>query len=276
MALPSVAEHAAPTIIYMNRMGGIYRPGDNDARTNQSSIPSRTSQVSPWNVSAAGWAEVMDCMTEQFARFNVVITDVDPGNVPHIESVVAGYPQDVGMGQGVGGVSPFTEDCGVIPNSIVFTFAGVYGTAYRDICETAAQEVSHSFGLDHEYQCKDPMTYLSGCGDKEFQDNLERCGEYSARTCWCGGTTQNSVAMLRARLGPRETPDNDDVLASDEVAVAVADEDPEDGDGAGDGDSDGDGNGDTITGGCATAGGTGGGFVLLGIALVALRRRRSL
>jgi MYXO-CTERM domain-containing protein len=180
------------------------------------------------------------------------------------------------MGQGVGGVSPFTEDCGVIPNSIVFTFAGVYGSAYRDICETAAQEVSHSFGLDHEYQCKDPMTYLSGCGDKAFQDNLERCGEYSARTCWCGGTTQNSVAMLRERLGPRETPDNDDVLASGELAVAVADEDPNDGDGNGDGDgdSDGDGNGDTITGGCATAGDTGGAFVLLGIALVALRRRK--
>jgi hypothetical protein len=206
MQLPSVAEHAPPTIIFMNRMGGTYVPGDNDSRTNRSSIPSRTSQVNPWNVSAAGWQEVMDCMTAQFSRFNVIITDVDPGNVPHIESVVAGYPQDVGMGSGVGGVSPFTDDCGVIPNSIVFTFAGVYGTAYRDICETAAQEVSHSFGLDHEYQCRDPMTYLTGCGDKSFQDNLERCGEYSARTCWCGGTTQNSVAMLRDRLGPHNVP----------------------------------------------------------------------
>jgi hypothetical protein len=206
MELPSVAEHAAPTIIYMNRMGGTYVPGDNDSRTNRSSIPSRTSQVSPWNVSAAGWQEVMTCMTAQFSRFNVIITDVDPGNVPHIESVVAGYPQDVGMSSGVGGVSPFTDDCGVIPNSIVFTFAGVYGTAYRDICETAAQEVSHSFGLDHEYQCRDPMTYLSGCGDKSFQDNAERCGEYSARECWCGGTTQNSVGMLRDRLGPHNVP----------------------------------------------------------------------
>lgn len=206
MTLPSVTAHAAPTIIYMNRMGGIYTPGDNDARTNHSTIPGRTSQVQPWTVSAAGWAEVMDCMREQFAAFNVVVTDVDPGNVPHIESVVAGYPQDVGMGSGVGGVSPFTDDCGVIPNSIVFTFARVYGTAYRDICETAAQEVSHSFGLDHEYECRDPMTYLSGCGDKSFQDTAAPCGEYSARECWCGGTTQNSVAMLRDRLGPRNVP----------------------------------------------------------------------
>ncbi len=205
-ALPSAIEHAAPTIIYMNRMGGIYRPGDSDSRTNASSIPSRTSQVAAWNVSAAGWQQVMSCMTEQFARFNVIVTDVDPGNVPHIESVVAGRPQDVGMGSGVGGVSPFTDDCGVIPNSIVFTFAEVYGTAYRDICETAAQEVSHSFGLDHEYECRDPMTYLGNCGNKSFQDLMAPCGEYSARTCWCGGTRQNSVAMLTTRLGAHNVP----------------------------------------------------------------------
>lgn len=205
-ALPSSSAAGAPLIIYMNRMGGIYRPGDNDARTNHSTIPGFAAQVNPWNVSAAGWQQVMTCIRDQFARFNVTITDVDPGNVPHLESVVAGYPQDVGMGQGVGGVSPFTDDCSTIPNSIVFTFAEVYGTAYRDICETAAQEISHSFGLDHEYECRDPMTYLSGCGPKTFQAAAVRCGEYSARTCTCGNPTQNSVAMLTARIGAHNAP----------------------------------------------------------------------
>ena len=61
----------------MNRMGGIYRPGDNDARTNHSTIPGFAAQVNPWNVSAAGWQQIMTCIRDQFARFNVTITDVD-------------------------------------------------------------------------------------------------------------------------------------------------------------------------------------------------------
>jgi MYXO-CTERM domain-containing protein len=108
------------------------------------------------------------------------------------------------MPSGVGGVSPFS--CGTINNSIVFTFAVVYGTAYRDICETSAQEIAHSFGLDHEHLCSDPMTYLTGCGNKSFQNVAAPCGEYSNRACMCGGNTQNSVALLDQRLGLYEPP----------------------------------------------------------------------
>jgi uncharacterized protein (TIGR03382 family) len=45
------------------------------------------------------------------------------------------------------------------------------------------------------------MTYLYNCGDKSFQNVAASCGEYSARACQCNGNTQNSVAMLDARLG---------------------------------------------------------------------------
>jgi len=193
-----------PLIIYMNKSGGTYRPGRNDARTNRSSIPDQLSTIQPWDVSDSGWNTVMTCIRNQFSRFNVTITDVDPGNVPHLESVVAGNPQDVGMEDGVGGVSPFAGDCSTIENSIVFTFAEVYGNAFRAVCETAAQEISHSFGLDHEYLCKDPMTYLNGCGAKSFQDQAVRCGEFEERDCACGDQTQNSVAWLLERLGPAQ------------------------------------------------------------------------
>lgn len=197
--------YAGATIIFMNRMGGTYTPGFNDARTNRSTIPSFTASISPWGVSDANWDFVMGCVQDAWSPFNVIITDVDPGDVPHFESVVAGYPGDVGMSSGVGGVSPFTSDCSVIPNSIVFTFAEVYGSNYQAVCETVAQEVAHSFGLDHEYMCEDPMTYLGGCGEKTFQNTAALCGEYSARTCACGGSTQNSVAMLTSRIGAADT-----------------------------------------------------------------------
>ncbi len=196
----TVLPHAG-WIIYMNKNGGTFTPGNNDSRTNRSSIPNQTSTIAPWNVTDAAWQQVMTCVKAQFAPFDVEVTDVDPGQVPHIESVVAGNPQDVGMQQGVGGVSPFTSDCSTIPNSIVFTFAEVFGNDYQTVCEVVAQEVSHSFGLDHEYLCSDPMTYLTGCGSKSFQNMDVPCGEYSARTCACGQSTQNSVAMLSARIG---------------------------------------------------------------------------
>jgi uncharacterized protein (TIGR03382 family) len=194
----------APVIFYINKSGGQYRASNyNDSRTNYSTIPSSgIATVPAWNVSASGWSQVKSCMVDMFSRFNVTITDVDPGNTPHFEIVIAGSPQDVGMDDGVGGVSPFTNDCSVISNSIVYVFAEVYGTAYQSVCETAAQEVAHSFGLDHEHLCADPMTYLFNCGDKTFQDVDAPCGEYSDRACYCNGNTQNSVQMLYDRIGP--------------------------------------------------------------------------
>ena len=40
--------------------------------------------------------------------------------MPHIEAVFGGSPGMLGMDPGVAGVSPFTTDCSVIENSIVF------------------------------------------------------------------------------------------------------------------------------------------------------------
>jgi MYXO-CTERM domain-containing protein len=194
-----VIPHAQRRTIYLNKNGGTYTPGSNNSSTNRSSIPNQTSTISPWNVSAAGWNTVKTCMQDLFAAYNVEVTDVDPGSTPHVEAVIAGRPQDIGMQSGVGGVSPFS--CGVIEQSIAFTFATVYGTNYRAVCETTAQEVAHSFGLDHAYLCQDPMTYLNGCGNKTFQNVNASCGEYSARSCQCGGSTQNSHQVLLSRLG---------------------------------------------------------------------------
>lgn len=209
-----------PTIVYMNRNGGTFTPGTNDARNNRSTIPNQTSVISPWNVSDAGWNETMAHMREIWAPYNVTITDVDPGAaVPHFESVMAGYPGNVGMPNGVLGVSPYTLDCGLINNSIAYTFADyavqVLGNDYREIAEIASQEVAHSFGLDHQLLASDPMTYLSYAGNRSFQDANTNCGEDSPRPCGldagnpctnlgvAGSTTQqNSHVALLQRIGP--------------------------------------------------------------------------
>jgi MYXO-CTERM domain-containing protein len=94
---------------------------------------------------------------------------------------------------------------------VTYTFSAVYQGNVQAICETTAQEVSHALGLDHEYLCEDPMTYLFGCGPKTFQDQTVACGEDGPRACACGGQ-QNSVQALLQVLGPADQlPPNVDI-----------------------------------------------------------------
>ena len=196
---------AQSKVIYLNHNGVTLTPGDDDSTTNHSSIIGGTSTVPAWSTSATTWNAVVACMQDEFSRFDLTVTDHDPGATPHIMAVFGGSPQDIGMGQGVGGVSPFTDDCGIIENSIVFTFTDVFPDDAQLICEVMSQEVAHSYGLDHEMLASDPMTYLQYNGHKTFQDQTASCGEYQNRPCGIGGSTcranQNSVQLLYARVG---------------------------------------------------------------------------
>jgi hypothetical protein len=200
-----IAAVAQSRIIYMNKGGVTLSPGNNDARTNRSTLVSSTRVVPAWNASATTWTGVMTCMRDMFSRWDVQVVDVDPGNVPHMEAVFTSSPSSIGMSSGVGGVSPFTQDCSVIENSIVFTFTGAFGNSPQTICEVMAQEVAHSYGLDHEMLASDPMTYLNYSGKRTFKDQTVSCGEYQNRACGIGGSVcrpnQNSVQLLNARLG---------------------------------------------------------------------------
>nr|MDQ3340937.1 hypothetical protein [Myxococcota bacterium] len=200
-----IAALAQSRVVYLNRKGVTLTPGNNDARTNRSSIVNQTSSIPAWNTSETNWQATVTCFKDMFARWDIVITDQDPGNVPHIEAVFGGSPQNVGLPSGVGGVSPFTSDCGVIENSIVFTFTAVMGNNPQTICEVMAQEVAHSYGLDHQMLASDPMTYLQYNGKRTFKDQTVSCGEYQNRPCGIGGSVcrpnQNSVQLLNDRLG---------------------------------------------------------------------------
>lgn len=201
----AIAAVAQSRIIYLNKNGVTLSPGNNDARTNRSTIVTQTTSIPAWNVSAANWQATVSCFRDLFARFDVQIVETDPGNVPHMEAVFGGTPGQVGMDPNVAGVSPFTLDCSVIENSVVFTFTGAFNFTPRDACEIMAQEVAHSYGLDHELLASDPMTYLQYNGNRAFQDTTASCGESTARVCGINGSqcrpNQNSVTLLTERLG---------------------------------------------------------------------------
>lgn len=199
----------AHRVLYLNGKGGTYSPGDDDSSTNHSSIPSSTATIPAYEKGASAWSAFVACMKDQYSRFDIEVTDVDPGATPHIEVAVGGKPSAVGMDSGVGGVSPMNDDCSVVERAVVYVFSRQFGSAQED-CEVAAQESGHALGMDHEYLCQDPMTYLTGCGKKSFQDEDAYCGESGPRTCMCGGKTQNSVKWLTKVLGAKPSPGGDD------------------------------------------------------------------
>ncbi len=196
---------AVTRTIYLNKNGVTLSPGNNDARINRSTLAQQTTTIPAWNVSATTWTATVNCMKELFAPFNVVVTETDPGQTPHMEAVFGGSPGLLGMPNGVAGVSPFTQDCATIENSVVFTFTNVIPADPRLACEIMAQEVAHSYGLDHELLASDPMTYLNYNGNRSFKNQVASCGEDVQRPCGINGSTcranQNSVALLTDRLG---------------------------------------------------------------------------
>ena len=201
---PLIHPEAAWTV-YLNREGGTYTYGwPDDAATNQSSIIAvdRTS-VSPFQHGDPSWNEIALCLVRIFEPYDVHVTEEDPGDSVHVEAVIGGDPMEVGLWPSVAGFAPF--DCQPLPNSIVFVFTS-WTSDTDPICKTAAQEIGHAFGLDHEILCDDPMTYLDGCGQAAFQDEDASCGEWNPRPCWCGGETQNSHERLLELVGPHQLP----------------------------------------------------------------------
>lgn len=204
---PTPTQHGGmPHVLFLQRCAGgltIY-PGGGGSISDESEIVGGVINFPPFPYGDTAWNQVVDITRQLYAPFNITVTDVDPGNTPHDEAVVCGDGAMAGFA-GAGGVAPFS--CGVIPNAITFTFAETLGNDPQLIAEVVGQESAHAWGLDHEYLCEDPMTYLSGCGNKTFQNIDAQCGEFNPRQCSCGGNTQNSYQWIVDTWGAA-VPDN--------------------------------------------------------------------
>ena len=202
---PRVAQAPSSNIIYLKRCPAagcaVHAGAVDDSRTQTSSIAMGDVVIGQFSQTSQVWTDLVQCVKDTYAPFDVVITDVDPGNVPHFEEIVGGAPSDLRNDiPNAGGVAPFT--CDEIPNAISYTF-DVYGADPLSLCWTASQETAHAFGLEHEILQADPMTYLGGSLPKRFRDIDASCGEYATRPCMCPARpTQNSYRMIVGLFGP--------------------------------------------------------------------------
>jgi len=197
----------APSVLYLNRCKGgcLVTRGVDNSFTDTSSIPKETSRLSAFDRDDAAWDTVVACVRQTYAPYGVqVVTDPPAPGMHHVEVMIAGSASDFGLDETTLGIAPFARDCSSQQDSIAFAFANSHQTAsdvLLDICATAAHEAGHIYGLDHEFECKDPMTYLVDCGQKFFLNIPAKCGEFKGpRRCQCG-ETQNSHVKLTSELG---------------------------------------------------------------------------
>lgn len=208
---PTAAEDPISNIIFLNRCAGgctiFSTNGTSDARTNMSSIPMGAlgpKAISEFAQGDEAWTALVACVRDVYAPYDIVVTDVDPGeSVVHHEAIVAGTAADIGW-SGALGVGLVSGTCQALNNGISFAFANDISTV-EEMCWTVAQESAHTFGMDHAFECSDPLTYLGGCGRKYFRNINAQCGEFAPRTCNCGGL-QNSHLRLLDLFGYNDTP----------------------------------------------------------------------
>lgn len=194
--------------IYLERKPVELTPGDDDAASGTSSVlkhaANKPVRTRGWAGGDAKWKRLVACSKKMFASFDVVVTDKRPSDSDFMMVVVGGKSADIGVTDShhVSGLAPFNGS--VIPRAVVFAFSASVNNDVRATCETLAMEVAHAYGLDHQYLCKDVMTYLRGCGAKSFVNADAPCGETKARTCEGGAQTQNSFRRLVEVLGARQ------------------------------------------------------------------------
>ena len=196
--------------IYLHRAGARVTAGVDDSFETRSSVVKGAGLDEVTIPAFAGtnkrWDEIVACVQKQYAPFDVVVTDERPPARGYVLAVFGGTPSLLKAEKRVGGLAPFNGE--PIEDPVVFIFTRGLKEQTRAICETAAMEVAHTYGLDHEYTCKDPMGYLGGCGARWFQEKAYPCGEHKARACADGKPTQSSVARLLSVLGARQTSAN--------------------------------------------------------------------
>ena len=210
VAVPTAPPIPARTLVLEDEPVTLY-PGPDDSPSGMSAVifahhPQGPVTLPGWKGSKKSWGKLVACVKKMFAPFDVEVSETRP--VDHQEYIlvaIGGRPKDIGLkDEHVSGLAPFNG--GVIQRAVVLAFSAQVKNDVRTTCETIAMEVAHAYGLDHEYLCKDVMTYLGGCGAKSFVDKDAPCGEKKKRVCKGGEPTQNSYRRLMTILGPRPEP----------------------------------------------------------------------
>lgn len=191
--------------VYLNGEGGNLQGGWDNSAENTSALVRGHGfdelDVPAYSGGSKRWRQTIACVRNKLGDFNIEIVTDRPTKGEYIMAMIGGRPDLLGYPRGVSGIAPYSGN--VIPQAVVFVFERGMRSDVEGTCTSTVHEVGHALGLEHEYLCEDPMSYLSGCGEKTFQDVNAWCGEYEGRECDNGGK-QNTYRHLADTVGLRE------------------------------------------------------------------------
>lgn len=199
---PEVPPDAActPSTLFLNRAGGDYDAGADDAVANRSVLLDGPLHLEPWPHDET-WASTAACIRRGLAPFAIDVVEVAPA-APHVELVFtttywAGSP-------GMTYVVP--DSC--VPHQLGFVFGDALPVDAR-ACQMALVGFAQmTAGLSIGDNCNDFLDLGMDCTEeREFVDAPVACvdGFDQPTACRCGGTTQNTFAAMRAAHPSCET-----------------------------------------------------------------------
>lgn len=216
------ASSAKKRLLYVHRKGGKYTrspksPKYDDARVNRSMmLIGAEATVPASSLSDAQWGELMSCVREIFAPFNVEVTDTEPRRLfrrlpkTHMEVVMTSNSSVIGHTEDLAGIATRYRNGSTADNGVGWVFEDQHASVI-EMCETVAHEAGHLFGLDHVMQDNDVMSYFWVEELKVFQNVSSRCATSDAtpkpRQCTVKNPltgnfdTQNTFDFLKRRVG---------------------------------------------------------------------------
>lgn len=188
-----------PAVLFLSRGGGAWdKGGHDDASSNLSVLLDGPRTLAPWPKDDTDWGLLVTCIRSALAPFPLTITEIDPGDAPHVELV---FTTEAWTG------SPATTS--FIPAScrpdheVAFIFGDALPTRARQ-CHVALRSYAQMIAnLSFGDRCEDVLNDQADCvPERAFTDVTANCVDASAQPapCRCGGTTQNSFQALSAVL----------------------------------------------------------------------------
>jgi hypothetical protein len=186
-----------PSIVYLNRTGGMYTNGPVDsAGQNVSTIIDAPRMLAPYPHDDIEWGFTTACIRTALQPFPIQIVESDPGLVPHTELVfTTSY-----WGTPAGITHAIPDSCR--PNhQVAFVFGGAIATDAR-ACQVAVIAFAQMTALlSYGDNCRDFLDRSMDCvQDRAFIDETVPCVDVNDQpiACRCGGVTQNTYQSLAA------------------------------------------------------------------------------
>ncbi len=213
---------AAELLLFLDFDGAVVRAGFPNPSGYVSPIIPGTRVCPPPSLNAEQREAVVNMVKDDYSPFNIVITtdqsvfDSYPAQNKQI-CIITTFPQVIGFGSGVAGVSSFTGVGNRLPFNPSFVFSNVFGGNLASIAGTISHETGHSMGLGHQHLFNPECGFITeynpgyGTGPTSFvpimgSADSKRIINWFAQSCPSPtfGVPQNDFALLNSQVALHE------------------------------------------------------------------------